>query len=223
MYEILSGKASAKAKANKKPPAGAVQVRERAASDPTLSPHAPARRFFPKRCLKSIRPTPSQAPAKKPALAPSANPAGIKKPSPGFILKPEQSLTPLNNAQIEVRRPSRDRIPRPFSTPGFTPRLPTFPLFPRERTNREALFPAKSRNRPLCTHTSGWLTRAFSRESLLSAQKQLYWPDDGMWYKAEVVSLNTRSRSAKVLYATGDVETLSVDEIAQEGHINVCA
>ena len=72
VYEILSGKASAKAKANKKPPAGAVQVRERAASDPTLSPHAPARRFFPKRCLKSIRPTPSQAPAKKPALAPSA-------------------------------------------------------------------------------------------------------------------------------------------------------
>jgi hypothetical protein len=85
-------------------------------------------------------------------LAPSANPAGIKKPSPGFILKPEQSLTPLNNAQIEVRRPSRDRIPRPFSTPGCTPRLPTeFPLFPRERTNREALFPAKSRNRPLPT------------------------------------------------------------------------
>jgi len=220
VYEILSGKASAKAKANKKPPAGAVQVRERAASDPTLSPHAPARRFFPKRCLKSIRPTPSQAPAKKPALAPSANPAGIKKPSPGFILKPEQSLTPLNNAQIEVRRPSRDRIPRPFSTPGFTPRLPTFPLFPRERTNREALFPAKSRNRPLCTHTSGLLSHAGTRESLSA---QLYWPDDGMWYKAEVVSLNTRSRSAKVLYATGDVETLSVDEIAQEGHINVCA
>ena len=42
---------------------------------------------------------------------------------------------------------------------------------------------------------------------------QLFWPDDGMWYKAEVVSLNTRNRSAKVLYATGDVETLSIDEM----------
>ena len=52
---------------------------------------------------------------------------------------------------------------------------------------------------------------------------QLYWPDDGMWYKAEVVSLNQRARTAKVLYATGDVETLSVDEIAAEGHLNVCA
>lgn len=36
------------------------------------------------------------------------------------------------------------------------------------------------------------------------------------------MSLNTRNRSAKVLYATGDVETLSIDEIAQEGHLNVC-
>ena len=52
---------------------------------------------------------------------------------------------------------------------------------------------------------------------------QLYWPDDGMWYKAEVVSLNQRARTAKVLYATGDVETLSVDEIAAESHLNVCA
>lgn len=51
----------------------------------------------------------------------------------------------------------------------------------------------------------------------------MYWPDDGMWYKAEVVSLNQRARTAKVLYATGDVETLSVDEIAAEGHLNVCA
>jgi hypothetical protein len=31
------------------------------------------------------------------------NPAGIKKPSPGFILKADASLAPLNNAQIEVR------------------------------------------------------------------------------------------------------------------------
>ena len=31
---------------------------------------------------------------------------------------------------------------------------------------------------------------------------QLFWPDDQLWYKAEVVSLNNRSRSAKVLYTT---------------------
>mgnify|MGYP002881348502 CR=1 FL=1 len=27
---------------------------------------------------------------------------------------------------------------------------------------------------------------------------QLFWPDDGMWYKAEVVSLNTRNRTGDI-------------------------
>lgn len=54
----------------------------------------------------------------------SLNPAGIKKPSPGFILKADASLAPLNNAQIEVRAMSGARAPS---------RFPPFPsrLFPR--------------------------------------------------------------------------------------------
>jgi hypothetical protein len=43
------------------------------------------------------------------------NPLGIKKPSPGFILKADASLAPLNNAQIEVRAiPDQDAL-EPFS------------------------------------------------------------------------------------------------------------
>jgi len=102
----------------------------------------------------SKKPPPNAAaapPAKRQRMEESAAPAGIKKPSPGFILRSDGSLSALNNAQIE-----------------------------------------------------------------------LFWPDDQLWYKAEVVSLNNRSRSAKVLYTTGDVETLSIDEIAAEGHLNVC-
>lgn len=91
------------------------------------------------------------APAPKRQKVEDPAPAGQKKPSPGFILRADGSLSALNNAQIE-----------------------------------------------------------------------LFWPDDQLWYKAEVVSLNNRSRSAKVLYTTGDVETLSIDEIAAEGHLNVC-
>lgn len=75
---------------------------------------------------------------------------GLKKPSPGFILEPSQSLTALKNAQIE-----------------------------------------------------------------------LYWPDDNLWYRAEVISLNERNRTAKVLYATSDVETLNLDELIREGHVNI--
>ena len=47
------------------------------------------------------------------------------------------------------------------------------------------------------------------------------WPDDNLWYRAEVISLNERNRTAKVLYATSDVETLNLDELIREGHVNV--
>jgi hypothetical protein len=50
---------------------------------------------------------------------------------------------------------------------------------------------------------------------------QLFWPDDNLWYRAEVISLNERNRTAKVLYATSDVETLNLDELIREGHVNV--
>eukprot|EP00218_Dolichomastix_sp_CCMP3274_P011609 CAMPEP_0170136024 /NCGR_PEP_ID=MMETSP0033_2-20121228/2921_1 /TAXON_ID=195969 /ORGANISM="Dolichomastix tenuilepis, Strain CCMP3274" /LENGTH=244 /DNA_ID=CAMNT_0010371673 /DNA_START=44 /DNA_END=778 /DNA_ORIENTATION=- len=56
---------------------------------------------------------------------------------------------------------------------------------------------------------------------LQGAKVELFWPDDGMWYGAEIVSVNNRNRTAKVLYATGDVETMSLDEIAQDGHLNI--
>jgi len=56
---------------------------------------------------------------------------------------------------------------------------------------------------------------------LQNATIELYWPDDGLWYRAEIHSLNTRQRSAKVLYSTGDVEQLSLDEVINDGHLNL--
>jgi hypothetical protein len=183
-------------------------------------------------------PATAQPPAKKQALGGAAamDPAGIKKPSPGFLLKAEGSLTPLNNAHIEVRRdPSSPTSPGRFFAFPPLPRV-FLRAFPRE-TGRAAA---------VASHATRWLSGAVSiffplsdarsfrpprrAEPLVSSPSrsspflsQLYWPDDGMWYKAEVVSLNLRARSAKVLYATGDVETLAIDEIAAEGHLNVCA
>lgn len=52
---------------------------------------------------------------------------------------------------------------------------------------------------------------------------ELFWPDDGLWYRAEILALNPRARSAKVLYSTGDVEQLSLDEVIQDGHLNIVA
>ena len=199
----------------------------------------------------------------------SLNPAGIKKPSPGFILKADASLAPLNNAQIEVRAMSGARA-EPFS--AFPSRLfraacqsggsparndafrglcDSVDLFEREKAPVQTTagwftvgrptrrfqtfffffcfafvpFPRSraSGSRPSPTLTVHEIYEFAAPPSLAPVAHQLYWPDDGMWYKAEVVSLNQRARTAKVLYATGDVETLSVDEIAAEGHLNVCA
>jgi hypothetical protein len=52
---------------------------------------------------------------------------------------------------------------------------------------------------------------------------ELFWPDDGLWYRAEILALNPRARSAKVLYSTGDVEQLALDEVIQDGHLNIVA
>lgn len=42
-----------------------------------------------------------------------------------------------------------------------------------------------------------------------------------MWYRADIMSLNVRARSAKVHYATGDQESLELDEVIADGHLNV--
>jgi len=67
----------------------------------------------------------AQPPAKKQAMGGAAamDPAGIKKPSPGFLLKAQGSLTPLNNAHIEVRRDP--------SAPTWHGRFPLSHLLPR--------------------------------------------------------------------------------------------
>jgi hypothetical protein len=66
----------------------------------------------------------------------SLNPAGIKKPSPGFILKADASLAPLNNAQIEVRAMSGARAPSRFppSTRRSRSRRAKAAALPRDST-----------------------------------------------------------------------------------------
>ena len=92
----------------------------------------------------------------------SLNPAGIKKPSPGFILKADASLAPLNNAQIEVRAMSGARAPSrfpPFSSRLFRARVEAAAL-PRETTlfaRRDSVDLFEREKAPVQT-TAGWFT-----------------------------------------------------------------
>jgi len=82
-----------------------------------------------------------------------------------------------------------------------------------EEATKVAGFPKPSAGRLLSPEDS--------YSDLQGRKVELYWPDDGMWYRAEIVSVNNRSRSAKVVYVTGDVENMTLDDIAADGHMNV--
>ena len=50
-------------------------------------------------------------------------------------------------------------------------------------------------------------------------EAELFWPDDDTWYRCEMTSINTRNKTAKVLYTTGETEELSLVELLQDNHI----
>ena len=138
--------------------------------------------------------------------AAAMDPAGIKKPSPGFLLKAQGSLTPLNNAHIEVRRdPSaRALAAAVFRFPACSPRFFLRAFSPRNR--RAAAVASRAARQMMFRFFLGFQRRVcFAPPLALSLShrlrpeplpffSQLFWPDDGMWYKAEVVSLNLRAR-----------------------------
>lgn len=51
--------------------------------------------------------------------------------------------------------------------------------------------------------------------SLVGRKAELLWPDDAKWYLIVFLELDVKSRTAKVCYATGEEEKLSLDEVIQ--------
>mmetsp|Transcript_118 Transcript_118/g.418 ORF Transcript_118/g.418 Transcript_118/m.418 type:complete len:261 (+) Transcript_118:498-1280(+) len=58
-------------------------------------------------------------------------------------------------------------------------------------------------------------------QSLKGRSAELFWPDDNLWYLVKILSVNVRNRTAKIIYETGDVEELQLDEIVTEGHMSL--
>lgn len=48
---------------------------------------------------------------------------------------------------------------------------------------------------------------------LKGKRAELYWPDDGGWYKVQIISCNPKTKSAKIQYDTGDYEDLDLTEV----------
>jgi hypothetical protein len=58
---------------------------------------------------------------------------------------------------------------------------------------------------------------------LIGRQVALYWPGDSAWHLADIRDFDPVTRTAAVLYATGEAETLDLDYIVQHGHAKLVA
>ncbi|KAG2434312.1 hypothetical protein HYH02_012334 [Chlamydomonas schloesseri] len=56
-------------------------------------------------------------------------------------------------------------------------------------------------------------------DGLVGRHAELFWPDDNLWYLIEIQEVYVAQREARVLYSTGDFETLSLEETARDMHM----
>eukprot|EP00198_Chlamydomonas_reinhardtii_P014339 XP_001703676.1 predicted protein [Chlamydomonas reinhardtii] len=56
-------------------------------------------------------------------------------------------------------------------------------------------------------------------DGLVGRHAELFWPDDNLWYLIEIQEVYAAQREARVLYSTGDFETLSLEETARDMHM----
>eukprot|EP00775_Hariotina_reticulata_P012435 gene12435-12572_t len=59
------------------------------------------------------------------------------------------------------------------------------------------------------------------KADLQGRQAEMYWPDDNMWYLIEIHRVNVIDKTATIVYRTGEVEELNLQEIANEGHMSL--
>lgn len=55
--------------------------------------------------------------------------------------------------------------------------------------------------------------------ALKGRSAQMFWPEDKLWYPVEIQAINIRTKQAKILYMSGEVEDLDLDDIIKEGHM----
>mmetsp|Transcript_31058 Transcript_31058/g.68957 ORF Transcript_31058/g.68957 Transcript_31058/m.68957 type:complete len:239 (+) Transcript_31058:98-814(+) len=88
--------------------------------------------------------------------------------------------------------------------------------------NKKAkVVPSGFAGRPTESQTpSGRILRADDvGPNLKGRQAELFWPDDAMWYLVEIQSINLKTKQAKIVYASGEVEDLDMEEIVRDQHM----
>ena len=65
------------------------------------------------------------------------------------------------------------------------------------------------------------LTSADIAAGLKGRCGSLFWPDDGLWYFVEINDVDVAERRAAITYATGETESLDLDEIVRNAHLSL--
>ena len=50
---------------------------------------------------------------------------------------------------------------------------------------------------------------------------ELFWPDDDLWYLIHIDAIDPESKTANIVYITGDTERLELDDIVRDGHMSL--
>lgn len=111
----------------------------------------------------------------------------------------------------------------PLARPFFPPR-PRAPVRPFPLPARGLLSPSSPLPQPLPPPPQApgrLLTTTDIGPGLVGRRAELYWPDNNLWYLIEVRGVDLAARTASILYTTGEVEELDLDEIVKEGHLSL--
>lgn len=65
------------------------------------------------------------------------------------------------------------------------------------------------------------ITHADVTQALKGCEAELFWPDDQKWYLVQIQSVNSRNKSARITYTSGETEDLDLEEIIREGHMSL--
>ena len=88
---------------------------------------------------------------------------------------------------------------------------------------------SKVRRSP-CSESDRWrlpsewrpLTMADVNDSLIGRQADIFWPEDGRWYQAEISEVNHLRKKASVCYlTTNETEDVNLAEIIHKGHMRL--
>mmetsp|Transcript_13668 Transcript_13668/g.29330 ORF Transcript_13668/g.29330 Transcript_13668/m.29330 type:complete len:420 (-) Transcript_13668:692-1951(-) len=196
-------------------PAAPVQATTPAHQPPAAAPLPPAAPASGAAAPTALAAVPTQGPAAPVATTPSGPPPGAAS-----IAAQQSKKTVHSTTSLMASTPSMDEttVAAAAATGGFEA-----PEAPEQATPQVGFMkppPAGFKDAAPRPQAAGHYLYAGDITPRLSGRHaELFWPDDGMWYLIEIQEVSMDTKMARIVYTTGEVENLNLEEIAKEMHM----